>query len=63
MEKLLTVGDLAEALQVSIHAVRSWIFYQRIPVVKIGSLVRIKPSTLAKIQEKGLPKVGDEKVD
>jgi len=42
MEKLLTVKDLSEYLQVSQALVYKWVNYGFIPYIKIGSILRFK---------------------
>ena len=45
-ESLLKVDDVADRLQVSIATVRDWVFYRKIPFIKLGegkrSLVRFE---------------------
>ena len=48
MEKLLTIKDVCELLQVSQALVYKWVHYDFIPHVKIGSLLRFKSSELDK---------------
>ena len=57
--QLLTVKDVAKALQVQVSTVRAWIFHRRLKVVRLGKTVRIHPSTLAEIQRKGIPPMKD----
>ena len=44
--KLLTITDLASLLQVSPQSIRKWIFQRSIPFVKVGRLIRFKPSEI-----------------
>ena len=46
MEKLLTVKDLEDRLNIPRSTIRAWIYQKRIPVVRIGRLVRFKESDL-----------------
>jgi excisionase family DNA binding protein len=47
MEKLLDVKEVSERLSIKQSTLRAWIFQRRLPVIKIGRLVRIKESALA----------------
>jgi len=51
---LLTVADVASALQVSERAVRRWIAEGRLPAVHFGRAVRIRPADLAQVIAAGL---------
>ena len=44
MQRLLTVKEAAELLACSEAAVRKWIYQQRLPKVKVGSLTRLRLS-------------------
>lgn len=46
LSKLLTITDLASLLQVSPQSIRKWIFQRSIPYVKVGRLIRFKPSEI-----------------
>ncbi len=46
MEKLLTVPQLCDHLQVSKSLVYKWVHYDFVPYVKIGNIVRFKESEL-----------------
>jgi len=46
MEKLLTVNDLCEWLQVSKSLVYKWVHYGFIPYIKIGEVVRFKEAQI-----------------
>ena len=52
--RLLTVTDVASALQVSERAVRRWIAEGRLPAVHFGRAVRIRPADLAQVIAAGL---------
>jgi excisionase family DNA binding protein len=54
MDKLLTVKETAEFLAVSEAAVRKWVYQRRLPVVKVGRLVRVRPADLEATMAKGL---------
>lgn len=56
---LITVGEAARRLNVTESALRSWIFTKRLPVVRLGSLVRIKREILERIEEQGLDAVSE----
>ena len=46
MEKLLTVKELSEFLQVNPSTVYKWVHYRFVPCVKIGDLVRFRQSKI-----------------
>ena len=46
MERLLTIKDVCELLQVSQALVYTWVHFGYMPHVKIGSLIRFKESEL-----------------
>jgi len=46
MEKLLTIKQVCELLQVSKSLVYKWVHYGYVPYVKIGTLLRFKESEL-----------------
>jgi excisionase family DNA binding protein len=52
--RLLTVPDVAQRLQVSERAVRRWIAEGRLPAVRLGRAVRIRPADLAQLITTGL---------
>jgi excisionase family DNA binding protein len=47
LDRLLTAADAAEILNVSLRSVRRLIKSQKLPVVRIGRAVRIRPEALA----------------
>lgn len=47
MDRLLTVDDLAAWLQVKPRTIYQWVHEEYIPVVKLGSLVRFDPASIA----------------
>jgi excisionase family DNA binding protein len=53
---LRTVAELATALHVSPRAVRRWIAEGRLPTVRFGRAVRIRPHDVERIQQTGLPR-------
>lgn len=46
MEKLLTIQQVSDLLQVSRSLVYKWVHYDFVPYVKIGNVVRFKESEL-----------------
>jgi excisionase family DNA binding protein len=46
MEKLLTVEEAAEALACSVAGIRRWISQRKLPVVKVGRIVRLRARDL-----------------
>ena len=48
MEKLLTVEQLCELLQVKKGLVYKWVHYRNIPHIKIGNVLRFKESRVEK---------------
>lgn len=46
MEKLLTIQDVCELLQVSKSLVYKWVHMDFIPYIKIGTCVRFKQSNV-----------------
>lgn len=46
LERLLTYQEAAEILSVKPQTLRQWVCYKRIPYVKIGSAVRLKPTQI-----------------
>lgn len=51
--RLLTVEEAAERLNVSVRNIRHQLYLRRIPIVKIGRLVRIEESELEAFIDKG----------
>lgn len=58
-EKLWTVTDLAEHLQASKKTIYEWVHLKKIPFLKVGSLLRFRPSEI----EKWLSSKGGSHVD
>lgn len=48
MEKLLTIQQVSDLLQVSRSLVYKWVHYDFVPYVKIGNVVRFKESELSR---------------
>lgn len=46
MEKLLTPEQLSELLQVKVSTIYKWAHYGYVPIIKVGSLIRFKESTI-----------------
>jgi len=42
MEKLLSVKEAAEMLNISIHTVRAWLFQRRLPFVRLGRRIGLR---------------------
>jgi len=51
--QLLTAEQTAALLNLKPSTIRKWIFQRRIPVVKIGKAVRIRPEDIHVMLEKG----------
>ena len=54
MQRLLTIGDVAEALSLSEYTLREWIQYRRIPFIKLGRCIRFRSEDIERIQKEGL---------
>ena len=46
MDKLLTMKQAAELLACSEAAIRKWVYQRRLPVVRVGRLVRVRVADL-----------------
>lgn len=46
MHKLLTISEVAEILGISKSTAKTWASKRKLPVVKIGRLIRISPQSL-----------------
>jgi excisionase family DNA binding protein len=46
VEELLSIKDAAKCLACSEAMLRKWLYYRRLPTVKIGRLTRIRRSDL-----------------
>lgn len=42
MDRLLSVREVAERLNISIHTVRAWIFQGRLPYVRLGRRIGLR---------------------
>jgi len=47
MENLLDIKEVSELLSIKQSTLRAWIFAGKLPVVRLGRLVRIRESALA----------------
>jgi len=47
VEKLLDIREVSELLSIKQSTLRAWIFAGKLPVVRLGRLVRIRESALA----------------
>ena len=55
MEKLLDISEVSDIIGVQINTLYSWIHQKRIPYIKIGRLVKFKPSDIdAWLKEKSI---------
>ena len=64
MERLLTVEQVAERLQVKPRTIYQWVHDGYIPVIKLGALVRFSPASLmAWIKKRELPGRGSKKFE
>ena len=55
--KLIAVKRIPSILPVSLPTVRSWIFQQKLPVVRLGRKVFVREEVLEKIEMEGLESV------
>jgi excisionase family DNA binding protein len=46
MEQLLNIGEVEKLLNIKKSTLRAWIFGNRIPFIRVGRLIRFKPSDL-----------------
>ena len=53
MEKLYDVRQGAEALNISPHTVRAWIFQRKLPVVRLGRKILLKEKDLIDLVNHG----------
>lgn len=53
LERLLTIREAAERLNVSVRNVREQIYRRRLAIVKIGHLVRIEEAELQAFIDRG----------
>ena len=60
MEKLHNAKEAAELLSVKEPTIRSWISQCRLPVTRLGRLVRIRDSVIKRISERGLHSVEED---
>jgi excisionase family DNA binding protein len=55
MSQLLTVEEAAKRLSCSKAAIRKWILQKRLPVVRLGRLVRVRLEDIERVASVGLP--------
>jgi len=48
MEDILKIRDVAAKWKIKESTLRAWVFQEKIPVVRIGRLVRFRPSEIEK---------------
>ena len=58
--KLIAVKLIPSILPISLPTVRSWIFQQKLPVVRLGRKVFVREEVLEKIEMEGLESVTAE---
>ena len=59
MEDLLDIKEVSARFRIKSSTLRAWVFQGRIPVVRIGRLVRFSPSALEKwLQHQARPGSG-----
>jgi excisionase family DNA binding protein len=56
MERLFNVRETAEKLSISTHTVRSWIFQRKLPYVRLGRRIGIRPEDVEDFVSKNLVK-------
>lgn len=56
MKALLTVKQVARALNVKIKTVRKWIYLGKLQIVKVGRTVRIRPEVVQTLIQRGTRK-------
>jgi excisionase family DNA binding protein len=59
--QLLTVGQAASELSVSVHTVRAWIAKRKIGSVRIGRAVRVPSHEIARLVERGTTPALDDR--
>ena len=60
IEKLIDINDVCELLGLSRSAVYKMVHTKRIPYVKIGRLVKFKPSKIRSLIEKNSVEIKDK---
>ena len=64
MDRLLTIDDLAEWLQVKPRTIYQWVHEGYIPVIKLGSLVRFDQASItAWIRKREAPGRAKQRVE
>jgi len=53
METLLCIEELAGVLKLADQTIRKWVFHKKIPFVKIGKVIRFRPSQIDKWIDSG----------
>lgn len=53
-QKLMNIREVSDALGVSKSTIRSWVYQHRIPVVRLGTAVRISSVWLEDAMKNGL---------
>ena len=54
MQRLLIIGGVAEALNLSVFTLQEWIQYRRTSFIKLGRRIRFSPADIERIQKEGL---------
>ena len=59
MQKLLTKTEIAELLNVSVSTIEHYVFFKKIPFIKIGKLVRFSEDEISKWVQEGFVEIND----
>lgn len=54
MECLLNVREAAQKLSISPHTIRSWVFQRRLPYVRLGRRIGLRPEDIDSFIRKNL---------
>jgi excisionase family DNA binding protein len=54
MERLLNVAQAAEKLSISPHTIRAWIFQKKLPYVRLGRRIGLRPEDIDSFIERNL---------
>jgi len=56
MEKLLTIPEASEILNLSIHTIRAYASKRKLPIIKLGRTIRFKESELQRYIDERMEK-------